>query len=145
MSNEKTVELVCGVRAGVPTLTGRVYPPEVLGAMVAKINEKGPQRRLLGRLGQGSSGEPVSMTEASHLVLGAKMVGGLDDSWVVVEIEPLDTPKGKLLREWIRSTKERPWVLPAGVGSVADDGTVGPDYQLTSMDVVPPEHDGRMP
>jgi len=126
---EKVVRLRCErIQADVPNLNNRVYTREHLQKMVDRANQEGPKRRLLGKLGQDDV--RVTMSNASHLVLS----GRLDGDHVSAEIEPLDTPMGRVLEDLLASGEAE--IVPCGVGSLREDGVVGEDYRFISFDVV---------
>lgn len=129
MSEEKKIRLRCErVQAGVSTPNGRIYSREALQHMVDRVNEKGPQRRMLGKIGQDAT--RVTMRNASHLVLSARLD---EDDRVSAEIEPLDTEAGRALSDLLASGEVE--IVPAGIGSTRD-GVVGEDYKFIRFDVV---------
>lgn len=129
-----TISLVCGVQADVPTQAGNIYPRKLLEKLVERINEAGAKGRILG----GLCPSPVRLSkhEVSHLVRGAQ----IDETGrVQVAIEVLTTPAGNTLLDWIAS-KQGLRVLPVGIGSVSEQGIVGDDYTIETMNVVPEDH-----
>ena len=132
MSEGKRITLRCErIQADVPNLNGRTYTRKTFQQMVARVNEKGAQRRMLGKLGQDAT--PVTMCNASHLVLSGKLD---EDGQISAEIEVLETEPGRTLADWLASGKDVE-IVPCGVGTVGEDGVIGADYKLTRFDVVP--------
>lgn len=132
MSDGIKITLRCDrITPGVPNLNKRIYTQETIQKMVDRINEIGPDQRMLGQIGQSYDGK-TRLSEASHFVLGAQC----DELGISGEIELLDTENGKKLASMLVSNADGYELVPRGIGTVVD-GVVGSDYKILSMDVVP--------
>ena len=85
----------------VPTRTGHTYTTQVGEDIVRHINEYTKNGRMMfGELG-ASAGAGISLENVSHAVISAELLDGC----VWAEIQPLDTPKGAILRSLIEHKK----------------------------------------
>jgi len=124
------VQLNCDlIQFGVPTANGRIYSKEVLEKAVEAVQEKIKAGRMLGQLGNPVGGR-TNMAMVSHKVVGL----GITDDGLVGLLRPLDTPEGRKLSEMLK--RDECQISPRGMASINEDGLVGFDYQITSVDVV---------
>lgn len=102
------------VKAGVPTINDRVYPKETLQKAIDEYNK---QPYKLGTLGRSME---VSIVQSSHKIKNLYLD---DDGSMKADIEILDTPVGKYLKEMIE--KEIPLTLhPHFIGEVDKNNLV---------------------
>jgi hypothetical protein len=114
-------------KAGEVSRAGYVYSDAILKKMAEQINSR--SGGLLGQLAPTEPGGRINLREVSHKILPtAKVVDGA----LVVEVEILDTPQGRTLQDWMVSQRAK--AVSRGVGSVGEDGVVGDDYRLTTID-----------
>ena len=131
MSNKK--EFVVGF-VDRPNKNGRIYPRKLIEAELAKLQETISQRKLVGELvtdREHCPGTSVCPTEASHLVTQLR----IDGDKILGTIEPLNTPRGKLLQQLL--SKDGIEFGTLGVGSFAADGKTITEYQLHSISAHP--------
>jgi len=121
------------MKAGVPTVTGRVYTKKILQkateSMQSKINDK--FRSAFGMPFSQVGSSLIYLSEVSHKVSSME----LDGDSLNVEIEVLDTPNGKVLKELIESNCSVRFGL-SGVGSI-EKGEVLDDYSCISVNYAP--------
>jgi len=108
------MEIKCNlIKAGEPTLNGRIYPKETLQKAVDSYNK---QTYKLGTLGRSME---VSIVQSSHKIKNLY----LDNGIMKADIEILDTPNGNILKEMIE--KEIPLTLhPHFIGEVDKNNIV---------------------
>lgn len=104
-----------------PNMNGRTYPTETGNSIVQQINNA--PTNILGWLAPYN--EDVS--KASHQVISGSAF--VENDTIIVTIQPLDTPSGRILSELMVGMSFR----PSGTGLVSADGVVS-DYKLTSVD-----------
>lgn len=114
--------------AGIKTVHNRIYPKHVLLAQVNDLQDAVKNRRFIGQLGIPTT----SLTDASHVVTELFMNGDK----MVAEIEVLDTPKGRMLRNLIEA--DHPIVLQqhgVRIGQTYTNGVliISGDYKITSI------------
>lgn len=80
-------------------------------------------------------GGRLTILDVSHRVLKVDIQ---EDGSVTVEIEVLDTEKGKALKELLANGVSM-MAGPCGVGTVDDNGVVSDDYIMESFDVTKPK------
>lgn len=122
------------VQADVPSRHHkRIYPKALLEREFKRFSEE----KVFGRFGPESTG-PFKLSDISHMVRRAIV---LEDGNVSVEIDILDTPKGKELMRLIQLSPARWKAFPSGLGSLERpdwDGTcrVRDDYHLDTFNIV---------
>lgn len=113
----------------VPNQNGRIYPKEVIQKALEKYNEQIAKGLAFGPIGDGE----LKFREVSFKVTSAV----LEEDKVIVQIETLNTPAGKLL-EMVQDFGEVA-LVPSGTGSVTEDelgyDRVNNDYVLTGFSV----------
>jgi len=109
------------------TVTGRIYPREILVREVERLRESVRNGSLIGQLEVPPSAA-MSLYDASHIVTELCMEG---DN-LVAGIETLGTPYGVVLEHMILQGQALV-LCPHGIGSVKSSGVVGDDYQLISI------------
>lgn len=116
-----------------PTISGRIYPIEVIKKMVKEMRESIKNRRMICQMETPTRTGCVSIAEASHLITSLKIDNG---NRLIAEIEILNTEKGKKLQEMLKNKQSISFHLN-GVGSTTknDDGidVVGDDYQIFNI------------
>lgn len=120
-------------KANVKNYNGRIYPREVLMREVQKYSQLVKERRALGELDHPDS-PVVELKNVSHLITNIYSDG--DD--VRGDIEILNTPQGKTLREIILH-KVKIGVSSRGLGSLREESNsniVQDDFELIAFDAV---------
>ena len=114
------------MKANEPTINGRVYTDGALQKAVdAFKNREAP---MLGELAPNDYGTEIDLDNASHEVLDVC----LDDGYLSVEVNPLDTPNGKIIEEMGEQNLQP---SPRFIGQLNEDNTV--DIQgLVTFDVL---------
>lgn len=137
--SSKTLTLRCErIQPGVPNKNGNIYTREVLQGMVESVRSKVEGRRLIGRVGGGTSTESVRISDASHIVTRLELD---DDGHLVADLEVVSTQSGNELQRMVDAMGlQRLEIVPFGVGSVVmRDGLyreVQRGYALRAIDVV---------
>lgn len=111
-----------------PVDSGRIYPTKVLQKAIAKIQGPVKEGTFLGRFvddGHIPEGRP-SLADAAMVVRSVSIEGDL----VVGSFETLNTPRGRMLEQIIRSDKIM--FRPMGTGKVGPDGKVT-EYQIDGI------------
>ena len=120
-------------RANTKNHNGRIYPTRVLEREVNKYSALVDQRRALGELDHPDS-PIVELKNVSHLVTNIYM----DGDEVRGDIEVLNTPPGKILRDIIQQ-EVKIGISSRGVGSLKTEGGqkyVQGDFELIAFDAV---------
>jgi hypothetical protein len=121
------------MKAGVPTVNGRIYPKEILQLAVQEYQAKIKERLAFGWLVPSQK-----LSEVSHLI--TKLEFDDERQQLVGDFEILPTPQGKLLAEMLAdcnaAIKFSP--NPSGEGTVDENGTVT-EYKFISVGVSPSE------
>jgi hypothetical protein len=123
------IKLTCVmIEADVPTANGRVYPKDVLLRAVLDANSS--NIAMLGQLGNPTDGK-TRMDKVSHEVteLTLSQKGNIE-----ADIKVLSTPEGQILTKMLED-KIPITLLPRGMGSVNENGVVGEDFKIVSMDI----------
>ena len=108
-----------------PTINGHIYKKETIEREIDRLRDSMDRRRFFGR----PFGSTRSIGDVSHLVTNLEV---RDDGMVEAEVEVLDTPNGKILRDTIICGGVKFGF--SGIGCVSD-GIVGDDFVLESVDV----------
>ena len=109
-----------------PNKNGRIYTKQTMEEAIEKA--KLPMIGLLG-MPEGSS---VQLTRASHAVEQLY----IKDGAVFAKVSVLKTPAGQVVEQLLNEDKVA--FRLAGVGNVADDGTVT-NFSITTVSAVDPE------
>ena len=119
-----------------PNLNHRIYPRAVFEKALKEYEEKYvKERRALGELGLGET-PTVMLTNVSHMVTAFSWEGNT----VNAEIEVLDTPQGRVLKDMFEKDFSLT-VVPRGIGSLKKNEETGvyevqEDYEISSFDVI---------
>lgn len=119
-----------------PNLNHRIYPKAVFEKALKEYEEKYVKdRRALGEFGLGGD-SVVHLDRVSHLVTAFFWEGNTLNA----EIEVLDTPQGKVLRDLLEKDINLT-VVPRGIGSLKKNEETGvyevqEDYEISSFDVI---------
>jgi hypothetical protein len=122
-----------------PNLNHRIYPRAVFEKALKEYEEKYVKdRRALGELGVGET-PTINLKNVSHMVTSFSWDGDIVDA----EIEVLDTPQGKVLKDMLENGFDLT-VVPRGIGSLKLNEETGvneiqDDYEISSFDVIPSE------
>jgi hypothetical protein len=133
---------------------GRLYPKEVFMKALEPYMEEVKNKRALGELGHPSSLDVtltsplyVTLTNVSHMINDIyikypkvsrkkkkemKKQGLYTRDTIFTKYEILNTRNGKLAKQIVHELVP----APRGVGSVDENGVVGDDYRLISIDLV---------
>jgi len=130
--------IVAGIlqRANAKNQNGRIYPRNILERELKKYQTLIKERRSMGELDHPDSAI-VNLQNVSHLILSADWDG--DD--IVGQIEVLNTPSGKILKELFLANV-RLGISSRGLGSVSelneeeDTLQVEDDFELVGWDFV---------
>lgn len=122
-----------------PNLNGRLYSREVFQKALTEYEDKYvKERRALGEMDVGI--EPVvHLDRVSHMIASFSW----DKTSLNAEIEILDTPQGRVLKELLEKGLAFN-VVPRGIGSLKKNEETGvyevqDDYVICSFDVIPAE------
>lgn len=112
-----------------PTISGRIYPEELMKREIERINKQGG---ILGQIGFPEDGK-TNLKDASHKVKDIRID---DDGNIVGEVEVLNNEKGAALISAIKAGMV--CFRSMGYGSVSSrDGVdVVEDFRLDSFDAV---------
>lgn len=113
----------------------RRYPKRILNREVKRLKEMCESKTFLGELDHTFS-EQIQLDRVSHVIRDIWMDGGD----VFVEFELLDTPKGMIAKELIKSGV-RLGISSRGTGTLLPDKdpdtfVVGEDYKMVTFDLV---------
>ena len=111
--------------------SGRVYPVEELTKAIAAVQPRIKEGTFLGTLGQGLALEFLP-EDASHKI---KDVWVDDEGNARASIETLDTPRGKIVEELIKSEVDFR-LSPRGTGIVDSETKQVSEYELYSIDLL---------
>ena len=109
---------------------GRIYSLEILNCVVDDAKRNGGP--ILGKIGMDHIDwrNGLSLSQTSHIIKDLKV----KDDTLIADIEILETPEGKRLKELMKF--EKMVYRMAGVGEVDENGMVL-NYKLTSINAVP--------
>lgn len=116
-----------------PLDSGRVYPAKVVQKAIAKIQpavKGGTFYAYLSDSGEVLPAAALNQANAAALVRSVT----IDGSAVVGRFETLDTPRGRMLEQIIRSDKVM--FRPMGEGTAGPDGKVV-NYTITGISIFP--------
>jgi hypothetical protein len=124
------------VPSGGKSDNGYIYPKEVLESSIKKLKEDIDNRRFMGELkydgySGNERGSAVNLSSVSHIVTDIYFD---NDDNLVGEIEILETPRGKDLKEIIDLVSFR----PRGMGNITEDKKVE-NYIMISVDAISKE------
>ncbi len=111
------------IEADKPNKNKRIYPLHVL----KKVVEESNKGEMLGHLDMPEDGK-THLQDVSHMCRNFE----IKDGFLQCEIEILDTPKGKILKDMIHYVEFR----TAGNGDLSDDGIVQDNYKLVSVNAI---------
>lgn len=115
------------VKAGEPTINGRVYSEEALQKAVDCFKER--EQPMFGELAPNNYGTEVSLENASHEVLNIELGS---DGFLEAEISPLDTDNGHIIQDMGENNLQ---ISPRFIGEVDQNNMV--DVQgLVTFDVL---------
>lgn len=134
MKQKFRVELI---KADVPSATGRIYPRAVLEKAVAGFQKTIDSGKAVGGM-SNEEGLQLSMANITHRITQLSLG---DDGIMNGEIEILDTPRGKQLKNLIEvlANQGAPNEIlgsPIGIGTVSKERSVRSDYHLLRMNVL---------
>lgn len=138
MSDEE--EVVQGVFLGrvmkvdEPTKNGRIYPRSVMEREVARLKAEMEKGRVLGWPSGKNGSTTDRIADVSHRVTDMKVE---DDGSVSAQVEVLATPNGEVLRRLIAPGGDDIGIRFGirGYGTVDENGVVGDDFRLKTIDV----------
>lgn len=110
-----------------PTNNGHVYDKEMFEKQLDKFNKS--KRENYGQIYPRNT-LVCSLGEISHKVKNAFID---EDNTVVTNIQILDTPKGKILKQMIENNYNVS-IVPVGIGNTNEDGVIT-DYELFGFDI----------
>lgn len=116
------------IKADVPNKNGRIYPLALLNKIVEDTKQKVAEGGLLGQLGM-SDDLVVQFSQVSHKITDLRVEGNS----MMVDIEVLNTPKGKELMKLLDSNSVS--FRTCGVGGIKD-GVMQDSYKLASINAV---------
>lgn len=114
---------------GVKTAAGNVYTKEVLNSILAQIQSRLPWYGSLAHPEDGRS----RIADISHTTHSLQRSG----FEILCEVELLDTPKGKMAQALYNNNAPM-CLAPLMLGSRDDDGTLGTDVRVKSLDIILP-------
>jgi hypothetical protein len=118
-----------------PNLNRRIYPSSLKPSLLKQFQDYA-NRGFLGMLDNPSTAQ-VLFSQVSHVVIRL----WADDAKLICEIETVDTPCGRVLRNLLQDHPEEVAFRPMGVGGgrVNEDGILVIDdgYKLISINAVP--------
>ena len=116
------------------TKTKRIYPKELLEKNVASLQEVIKGRGLFGQM-DFPSDSLIHISDASHII--TELVMEVDN--MVAEIEPLNTPYGKVLSQLIKDGCKivlRPYGVGTGEVNENNELVINDNYKLISISVL---------
>ena len=120
--------------ANSPTINGRIYPKDVLEAIVESSKDK----EIFGG-GPGYDQDPhITLTDITHKVTNIRLEGDT----LVCDIDLMNTPAGKPIVNLAISLNANSLddmgleVVPSGYGKISDDSVVT-DYTLHCVNIIP--------
>jgi len=114
----------CILPLGYKSLNNRVYSLEIGQRIIEQINEK---REVFGTIGVARDVSQLDLSEISHVAKHPFIKEGK----VFCEINVLDTPKGRKLKEMLKTVVFR----VSGTGEVDGSGKIT-NYNLVSIDAI---------
>lgn len=109
-----------------PTINGRIYPQTVIEKMYRKISASQPHERF------GEFGMPTGHTVDLEDVAFVYSNPALEDGVLYVDVQILETPKGKALMDVIEHVDFK----PVGFGNVDENNVLQDDYELISINAI---------
>lgn len=116
-----------------PTVNKRIYPKEILEKAMEEFNRK-PEQLRLGELDpihdeiDKQLNTEINLSKVSHKIEKSY----LQDDLIHCDIQPLDTPAGRILKQL---DEKKINIRPRIIGNVSEDGVVENVY-IISFDVV---------
>lgn len=122
--------IVCDTK---DTVSGCTYPLSEMQFVVNEINTTGKQ--ILGENAVGANALSLNLDLVTHKVINLRF----DGCRLLGDVEIIDTPKGKILQEWITETNKlvintHIKCVPRGFG-VIDENLIISNYSLTAIDI----------
>jgi len=118
------------IQGDVKNGNGRVYPSQILGREVKKLNEtKIASNRLIGELDHPNTTQ-INLDRVSHLIKELRMDGNMGFGKAML----IETPCGKIAKSLLEAGVKL-GVSSRGVGSVRGD-VVQSDFNLKTIDIV---------
>lgn len=114
------------IKAGVPTVNGRIYPVEALENAIDQV-----KMPILGGIGNDPSAR-TQISECSHEIQSLHVSS---DGRLVGEVKILDTPAGKILTEMVESGIAKLTLHPYFMGSLDSNNTLNNDLRIQKINV----------
>lgn len=112
--------------------TGNIYPKEVIAKAVEDVRTKIAEKRMIGQYGFPVDGQGLSPANVTHIVSGLEVV----DKDLIGEIELLDTPKGRLVVDILKSGHARLGVSGTGATEVVNGRSVVRQFSISSVSII---------
>lgn len=122
--------IVCNTKN---TVSGCTYPLSEMQFVVNEINKKGDP--ILGENAVGANALSLNLDLVTHKVINLRF----DGCRLLGDVEIIDTPKGKILQEWITETNKlvintHIKCVPRGFGIIDENLNIS-CYSLTAIDI----------
>lgn len=122
--------IVCDTK---DTVSGCTYPLSEMQFVVNEINKKGDP--ILGEYAIGANNSYLDLSLVTHKVINLRF----DGCRLLGDVEIINSPKGKILQEFITETNKRVInthikCVPRGFG-VIDENLIISCYNLTAIDI----------
>ena len=113
------------------TLSGRVYPKEMMEREIARYKELIEKKQAFVTLGSDPEAAVVQLSKVAGVTNDMDLI----DNDIKLQVELLDTPAGKDARALLEHGVD---FRPYGVGSVDENGVVS-DYCMVGVSIVAKE------